>query len=252
MTFVTRMIPVGAMTLAAGLALAGCGGDVESSQAFQEQVSRIDRIDEDLKASKSRLIALDSEFQQVSKDVATLVSNGGIAGAGNPEAVKAIEARMQNIEQSMKVLSGNFTGLSKQVAAGPGERLAADIERSAGKDAAEAEVTTDASEADVAAANAPAGSEELGALPKAPQIKARKKDGASTARSEAKPASQRRKAERTEAPKPRGRYHLVKSGETIEQIASRYHSAPSKIQAANGLPKGGRLIAGQEIYVPGS
>lgn len=248
MTFVTRMVPVGALTLAAGLALAGCGGDVESSQAFQEQVSRIDRIDEDLKASKSRLIALDSEFQQVSKDVATLVSNGGVAGAGNPEAVKAIEARMQNIEQSMKALSGNFAGLTKQVAAGPGERLAADIERRAGKDAAEEEVTTDASEADVAAANAPAGGDELGALPKAPQIKARKKDGAS----EAKPASQRRKAERTEAPKPRGRYHLVKSGETIEQIASRYHSAPSKIQAANGLPKGGRLIAGQEIYVPGS
>jgi LysM repeat protein len=49
---------------------------------------------------------------------------------------------------------------------------------------------------------------------------------------------------------PRGVYYKVKQGDTPETIAQANQISVGELLAANGIPQGGRLLAGQRIYVP--
>jgi membrane-bound lytic murein transglycosylase D len=46
------------------------------------------------------------------------------------------------------------------------------------------------------------------------------------------------------------RFHLVKSGETLESIATSFHSRPTEIAAASGLAPGDTVGEGDELVVP--
>ncbi len=68
-------------------------------------------------------------------------------------------------------------------------------------------------------------------------------------------SSRRAVVKRIDAPNPkpaapRGKYHLVAEGESIEEIARRTSVEPRVIYAANRIPEGRVIYAGQRIFVP--
>lgn len=70
-----------------------------------------------------------------------------------------------------------------------------------------------------------------------------------------KSSSRRAVVRRIDSPKPkparpRGTYHLVAEGESIEEIARRTSVEPRIIYAANRIPEGRVIFAGQQIFVP--
>lgn len=52
-------------------------------------------------------------------------------------------------------------------------------------------------------------------------------------------------------PPGRGVFHVVEEGETLDGLAARYRVEPEAIAKANGLAEGGRLWAGEELFIPG-
>lgn len=70
-----------------------------------------------------------------------------------------------------------------------------------------------------------------------------------------KSSGRRVAVKRIDSPKPqrarlRGTYHLVAEGESIEEIARRTSVEPRIIYAANRIPEGRLVYAGQRIFVP--
>ena len=47
-------------------------------------------------------------------------------------------------------------------------------------------------------------------------------------------------------------YHEVQPGETLNSVASRYHTSPDRLRKANGFDKSGALKPGQLVYIPGA
>jgi LysM repeat protein len=53
-------------------------------------------------------------------------------------------------------------------------------------------------------------------------------------------------------PLPQNAYHIVRSGDYLASIATRYRSTPYSIQIANKLPNPSFIWAGQKLYIPDS
>ena len=49
---------------------------------------------------------------------------------------------------------------------------------------------------------------------------------------------------------PQGIYHIVRSGDYLSRIATRYNSSPYAIQIANKLPNSSFIWTGQKLYIP--
>ncbi len=226
----------------ATLLAAGCSQSIEKNIAFQEQVGRADRLHEELKVLNRQLSMLDTQFQQVSKQVVR-IKTGGAGGGGN--ASQALQQRLIRLEKaqaaSQKTLSAIQAYFEGQAAtkmqvtvaavqapspgsAGPASAAKAN---SSGKQAARLMVVGKKNEA---------GKSEAKTNPPRP---ANPMGGQAVTR-----------AIRNQPRLPSGLYHDVKNGQTIDTIAASYSVDPSMLRSANRLPAQARVIAGQRIYVP--
>lgn len=204
--------------------LAGCSQSLESNPTFQEHVARVEKMEESLNDTRNRLVLLDNEFQTVSKDVNTLVANGQSAAA-SPQALQALGERVANMERTLRGVNETLVVLNQKGAAGhaPARAVAA---------------TAASSDADVAADNAPGADNKAASPVRKTQASVRKRASGTVA------------VAQHERPRGTGRYHLVRSGETLEKIADQYRTSPRRILDANKIPAGRPIVAGQQIYVP--
>ena len=223
----------------ATLGAIGCSQNLEQNPAFQEQVTRLNRVDEDQKAASRQLSSLDADFQQVSRDVAKL---SGKAPGGSPDAIKALEQRIALLEK--RVAEG---GVKPNTASNPAPNAAAP------KPAAPEEAGEAVDNAPPKAPGAPA--QAAGATkPVAKRMTVIGKTAPSATKTrknlEKRDSVARGSAARSPRRAPSGTYHLVKLGDTLEKIAAQYNASASAIMEANHLPVTATLAPGQTIYVP--
>jgi LysM repeat protein len=224
---------IGALLIAGTGLFAGCGQSLESNPTFQENVARVEKIEESVNDTKNRLVMLNNEFQTVSKDVNTLLTAGP---GGSDAAVKALETRVATLENTLKGLNENLVALNGKLDARPARSVAS---RNA--------------DADVAEANAPDSGMDAGAADKPAKSSKTSRKVRGTTAVATRHAGRSAEAESVaEVARVTGQYHLVQQGETIEKIASRYRTSPKQILNANRIPTGRRLLPGQQIYVPNS
>ena len=211
------------------LLLAACSQNLESNIAFQEQVARADQAQEDLKVFNRQLSMLDTEFQQVSKQVARLKNNpgGGDASAALVKRIERLEKAYSDSQQTLVDMHKKLEALSqdpaRQVAAAKPKASQATAE---GQQAARLTVVGKEGE-----------TKETGTKSAAKRSSARQKTAAKQ-NQQVKPAM------------PSGIYHLVTDGQTIDVIAANYKVKPLVILNANRLPNKAQLVAGQRLYVP--
>lgn len=226
------------------LAALGCSQNLENNEQFQAQVSRLERMDEDLKNAMKTITGLENEFQQVLKEVGDLknVAAGAPAGGGAPtDALKSLEQRLNALEAEMKKVTAN------RVAAAPAEPRA---------QAAEAEVPTDEFPAETKRSSAKARVQ--------PSIKPSRRAVASVAvvgrSTTGKASSTATKATRAAAPAakkaassaPSGFYHEIGANDTVSSLAAKYNVSTDAIVKANQLPANFRLRIGQALFIPRS
>lgn len=92
----------------------GCGG-LEGNEQFQTQVSRIDRIDEELKTAQRDMGRINNEYTSMSSqyDAITKELKGGKTPAGAPvaggagDSLKILEQRVKALEDQIKTLQGS-------------------------------------------------------------------------------------------------------------------------------------------------
>jgi LysM repeat protein len=204
----SRLVSVGLGALAMTLALA-CGQTVAQDPLFQKQSERIDTLQSDVQELNRKLAALsaiDTEFQQVSKDVQALKTTGA---AGSMDAVEALGRRLERHEEQLSKLNGAVEAFEKKLA--------------------------DRSKVVAVNSAATAAAAARGAQPQGAQ--ANSPDSKSVAAATAQRA-------------PAGRYHMIRGGDTVDKLAGEYKVSAETIRAANHLPGGSRLLAGQRLYIP--
>lgn len=202
----------------ATLVFGACTQNLENNTAFQDQVSRVTRLEDDQKAIKLQIGTIESDPQKASQDIARLAAAGG----GSPDAYKALEARLAELADQLKRTNEVVDAMSKR---GGGE--------------ARLNVK-------------PPAKEESGtpsALPPAPTVgKPAEPARPATAVKEAKPRPRTKPAET--ATRPAGAYYQVQQGDTMASIAAKHHTTVQKLIEANRLPAGTTVPVGQMIYIP--
>jgi LysM repeat protein len=208
------------LAVAVGCLASACQTRVEEQDAFKDLVDRVERSEKDVDAMRRQLSVVDRDLQQVSLDVSNVVKSG--AGM-NPQAVSALNQRLQQVESSLKTASeavNAFDDRIKNIEKAGSGRVAAGHKSAEKETAAATDADTRKTRLVVRQKNeAPAGAKPVQAAA-------------------AKPAA------------PAGVYHMIELGETIEQIARSYKVPVERLQAANRLPAGRQLIAGQPLFVP--
>ncbi len=101
------------------LLLSACNSSLDSNPTFQKQVKQVGLLEEDVKALSRQFTVFDSEyqqmrgeFQQVSRDVANVVT-GGVADS--PEGVRALEQRLLRMEASLQEANDAVAALQKRL-----------------------------------------------------------------------------------------------------------------------------------------
>jgi LysM repeat protein len=194
-----------------------CQTKIEEQDAFKNQADRIDRVEKDMDAIRRQLSVIDRDLQQVSLDVSQLAT--GSAGV-NPQTVGALEQRAQKMDGTLKTIGETVATFDARI-----QKLERAITGNSTRIASLTE--TPPREQPETAKTA---------------LMVSRKNGTKAA---AEPAGVEEKSSAA-----CGVYHQVCLGETIEQIARTYKVPATTIQAANQLPRGRTLIAGQQIYVP--
>lgn len=240
------------------LAALGCSQNLENNEQFQAQVSRLERMDEDLKNAMKTITGLENEFQQVLKEVGDLknVAAGGTAGGGaSADALKSLEQRLNGLEAELK------KSASGRVASAPAEP------RTEARTQSAAEAPEDAADA---AAETPAETRSGGAKTRVqPSLKPARRSVASvavvgrTTKAPAAPKTATSKASRTAAAAAStskrsastassGFYHEIGASDTVSSLAAKYGVSTDAILKANQLPSNFRLRIGQSLYIPRS
>ncbi len=194
------------------LLLPSCSQKLEGNAEFLAQVDRIDKMAEDLDVLDRRLTAFGSEFQQMRGEFQKVSQDVAATVTGGGGSPDALRA----LEQRLVSMEAALTQANDGVAALQ-KRLEGVESRSARVTAAE--------KTPAAASPAPARSERATA------------------------AAPRAEAPKEPAPVKRT-FHQIKPGETIEVIAESYAVGASQIRAANHIPPGKNVAAGQRIVIP--
>jgi prefoldin subunit 5 len=104
---------LGCCALIGSIAL-GCAQNLADDPAFKKQAKQIETLTSDLNVLGRKLAslsAMDTEFQQVSKDVQALKAAGP---AGSNEAVQTLQQRLVPMENSLKTLTEAVTNLQQK------------------------------------------------------------------------------------------------------------------------------------------
>ena len=212
----TRLLKSGAMLSALLLAavpmMTGCGEKLADNQVFLDQQKVLEHLDEDTKVLGRHIDDVEVSLASLRRDVRT-IKNAPQAGE---RQFQVLENRLVTLENSLNEQLTKLARLETKM-----------------KEQAKAAM-------DVAANRSSRGStSRADAAGKNPSI-----DVAKVTRSRAA------RVELTSA--PRGFYHLIREGESAQEIAGRNRISVATLFSANRIPAGRRLFPGQRIYIPAS
>lgn len=230
------------------LGAGACTQNLEQNSTFQEQVSRLDKLDEKMKETSRQIASLDSDFQQVSKDVAQLTAKG--APGGSPGAAKALEQRMLALEKRLNDL--NTQAAPPLAAVRPQPKPAAETTEATPATGPKTE-TSLAATAPVPGKKGKNGKllvvgKTVSARKAAKLAKSRLKASAESAPVEA--SGEASQTEPASGAGSSGSYHMVQPGETLGKLAAKYGVKSGAILSANGLPSSAAVLPGQSIFIP--
>lgn len=209
--FPQKSVFAASMLIAATLTLTACQQDLESSQAFQDQVASVEAVTEDLKATIRQVSMLDTDLQQLRRQA----ESAGQEGVDS-EALAAIEQRLLRLEDVLRKTGQSVASFDKRLS---------DLEQKQTQIAGQIGKV-----------------EQLARQAESPKTRV-----VASAETQPRTAAQPTTTERA---KPAGTYHLVREGETLAGLAQRYGAGASEIRKANRLPAGRELIPGQQVYIP--
>lgn len=259
-------------------------GDLESNEKFQTQVSRIDRINDELNnvhrdvgRLNTEYTTMDGQNQSILKDVSALKGTklpGAAPAAGAPAAdIKTLELRVKALEDQIKSLQSGAgalpvskSNLSKrnppptaEPAAEPAPAPAPPADKGKSKTAptrVAASGKTGSSRMTLvpkATAATSAGASKRGSRKNGITGTVQNDSGSSTAASPA-PASGGASGSSASSSSPTssggGFYYHVAVNDTLAAIAERNHVTPAAILDANRLPNKFVLHQGQDLYIP--
>jgi TolA-binding protein len=91
-------------SLGLSLFTTGCSQSVEESKAFQREVARAQRIDDDLRVTNAQLTEIKTQLETLTTSVGALQTAGG--APGGLEALKALEQRLIRLEANAAARGG--------------------------------------------------------------------------------------------------------------------------------------------------
>ena len=120
------------LSILLALGALACTQRIEDNPAFQSQAAEIDQLRENvdtLERRQATFDTLDTDLQQVTKDVQQLLKGGG---AENPAALKALETRLAELEKTANEWKTQNVNLQKQVKerSEDNKQLAAQVKKS--------------------------------------------------------------------------------------------------------------------------
>lgn len=233
-----RLWGLGWMILVPALALGpGCSSRPENSPVVRKKFAEIASVQDQVADLAVQMKQMTAELAAMRKDVA---DSRSLTGGGEAVAkIEQIDARMITIEQEIgKINEAVNAGVKiRQVAtASTSESTSAPTES--------ASASETKSESRPAAAST---SESKSTRSTASSSKP------STSRSTASSSSKSvpvRQVSQVTAPKPRGKYYTIKSGDSAESIAKSNGVSIDTLLRANRLPKDATIFPGQKLYVP--
>ena len=221
-------------SLGLSVALMGCSQNIEESKAFQKEVSRIARIDDDLRATNAQLAEIKSELGELSASVGTLRTAGP---GGNEEALKALEQRLIRLETLPAGRGAKTVALKTEAATAetaPAAEPVADDAAPVAEDSPKAVETAKPADEDAAPA----------------KVTVKKTRGESNRKSSSGESTRAAASSDKPRTKAAGFYHKVKQGDNLNTIATQYSVPLDSLQSANKVLANRSLVAGQMIYVP--
>ena len=120
------------LTILLALGAMACTQRIEDNPAFQAQTAEIEQLREDIDTLERRQATfdtLDTDLQQVTRDVQQLLKGGG----ANPAALKAFGTRIAQLEKTANASKTQNANLQKQVKelTDKNKQLAAQVKKSA-------------------------------------------------------------------------------------------------------------------------
>lgn len=253
-------------------------GDLESNEKFQTQVSRIDRINDELNnvhrdvgRLNTEYTTMDGQYQSILKDMnvlkGTKLPGGAPAADFKPleQRVKALEEQIKSLQSGGAALPVSKSNLSKRNSPPPAEpapEAAPAPPPAAEKGKSKAAPTR-------VAASGKSGSSRMTLVPKTtaatsagtPKRGSRKNGISGTVQSDsgsapatpqasAAGASGSAAASGSSASSGKGFYYHVAANDTLAAIAERNRVTPAAILEANGVTGKFTLRQGQDLYIP--
>jgi LysM repeat protein len=224
-SFVRIVVSIPILAFAAAV-LAACGERLDKNPLFKEQVRLTERLEEDAKATTWQIDELTVEVKQLKEQLAA-------ANRGGPALAMQLKPLQDRVAALEAALAETKTQLVAMQTAAPAKRVA--------KRDSETPAVALESEAKPAEEVSPKHEEPENVA--AAQTTTRKK----APRARVTPVVT---AAREERVAPKGFYHQVARGETFETIALRNKIPIESLLAANRIPPGRDLFAGQSLYIP--
>lgn len=230
----TRAIYLTLLPAAAFVAvfLAGCGQKIEKNPVFRDQMRLVDRLDEDTKVLTRQIDEMSLNLKTLRQQVAAVQKNPQ-AATGQirqfSQRLASLEKAVATSNQGLSILKAKAEEQDAMIATLTADQrtavdqfasLQAESRRPSPQPASSSKQLTSAS------------------LPADVTTKLR---GRITRSSQS--ASRRREA-------PLGGYQFVQAGESLQEIASKNRISVGALLAANRIPPGRSLYAGQQIFVP--
>lgn len=216
-----RLWGFGWMLLVPALALGpGCSSRPENSPVVRKKFQELASVQDQVADLAVQMKQMTAEMAAMRKDVTDVRSLNG--GGEAVARIEQIDTRMQTIEQEITKLNEalNAGVKTRQVASAPEESTAPPQETTRSSSS-----TSSRSRASAEPARTRSASGSASALPV-------------------------RQVTHVTAPKPRGKYYTIKSGDTPASIASAHKISVDSLLRANRLPKEATIFPGQKLYVP--
>lgn len=250
-----------AVVCSMAVGIVACSSKPENSPVIRKKFAEMDAVQTEVAEATKTLKAIAGDMT-VLKDQMSEIRALSPDPSGTIQAVK----RLEDLERRLAALDGAAVSAAAMASVPVTPTSATSPE------AAPAPTTTAAAGPITPAADAPAA-----LVAKAAESEARPSSADSlrtftpaaaapkeTVKVEPKPAAVSTSAKKPAEPKaatkpaakastaPRGKYHKVQAGDTIEKIAKDYNTTVESIRSANKLPAGARPLLNQQLYIPQS
>ncbi|MBX3728297.1 MAG: LysM peptidoglycan-binding domain-containing protein [Candidatus Sumerlaeia bacterium] len=224
-----RALPVltALLVTAATVTFTGCSSKPENSPVIRKKFAEVDGLKDEI-AETNRLIRSLTGEVTIMKDEMSNLRALAPDGAGGSE----LAARLGALEKRLAEMESNGTTV-------------ASVQAAANRSAAPKEVA--ATFNGLAVPERPAATATTGSVAASKPVASQPRATTSATTRAAAPAP---KPAVSQPSAPRGRYHTIQDGDTLEKIAASNNVSVAELRQANRLPEGARPLKGQRLFVP--